>query len=395
MRWWLAPVLTLVAGCNNCNGSQSSADAGTPVPPSSSSAAADAAPAKPRKAPTGGEAALTQLSADVDARLAQPNTAAEEREKLVDLLLQRAEFMGRPSDLVRADQLTKSWPEQHFARAKVLAATMRFADATAELDRATTAPKPAAAKLRFAILMGHGEYEAAEGMLPTPIEDADASWVANAGLLALRMQKKDAGRKLIALAMQKAEDDGAPLPYAWLCHQQGLLYAQAGDDLSAESWFGSAVNIVPQYAGAAVRLAPSQNPNVALTKLTELAKTSDHPEVAAARASVLETLKRADEAKAATAEAAKGYTSLVEKLPAAFSADAARFYLGPGKDPKKAVTLAKDSAKLRPTEEAADLWISAAEAAKDTTEACAASAAMRELAFSSDRGRAHASKACP
>lgn len=393
---WLVPVLVFVAGCNNCNGSSSNApDAGggstadaAPV------VAADAAP-KPRKAPTGGAEALAQISTEIDAQKATSGLPAAQRDRFIDLLLQRAELMGKASDLVRADELTKAWPEQHLARAKVLAATMRFVDAIAELDRATTAPKNEVNNLRFAILVGHGEYDEALAMQPAPIERLDALAIANAGLLAFKMQKKDEGRRLIALAMQKAEDDGAPLPYAWICFQQGMIYALAGDDVSAESWFGSAVNIVPQYAHAAVHLAPAQAPEAALAKLTEIAKTSDAPEVPHARAEILDRMNKKDEAKAAAAIAAKGYETFLAKLPEAFSDHAARFYLGVGNDPKKALHLARDNAKARPTEDAMDLWMATAAGAKETTEACTASRGMKELHYTSDRGRALANASCP
>lgn len=393
---WLVPLLALVAGCNNCNGSSSTATDAAPAAPVADVAKPEAsAPEKPRKAPTGGATAMKTLAADVDRLVSANPSAPAEREKLIDMLLQRADFMGKPSDLVQAEQLTKSWPEQHFARAKVLAATMRYEAATKELDAATGLPQEDTNRVRYAILFGHGEYDEAYAMQPSQVERLDAVGIANAGFLALRMQKKEEGRKYVSLSLQKAEEAGAPLPYAWICFQEAMLYTLAGDDMTAESYFGSAVNMVPQYAEAAIHLAPAQQPEVALAALTELAKTSDHPGVLGARAAVLERLGKKDEAKKATEGAAKGFDALVAKLPEAFSGPAAAFYVGPGNDPKKAVALARTSAKARPTEDTMALWIKAADAAKDPAESCAASHAMKELHYSSDRGRALANASCP
>jgi hypothetical protein len=389
---WLVPFLVFLAGCNNCNGSQTTADA-TAAP---KDAAPEAAAAKPRKAPTNGPAMLSALSADVDKRLAENPSSPEEREVLIDKLLDRAEFMGRASDLVKADELIAKWgPNAHFARAKVFAATMRFEEATKELDQAQSSPKAQTNALRYRILVGHGEYDEALAMQPAPIEAQDALTLANAGFLAQKMSKKDAGRKLVTLSMQKAEEADQALAYAWICFQQGMIHALAGDDVSAESWFGSAANTLPAYAHAAVHLAPSQTPQAADKALAELAKTSDDPELPAARAAVFERLKRDADAKAANAEAANGYDALLQKLPAAFADHAARFFLGAGNNPKRALELARANAKARPTEDAMDLWMAAAAGNKDAAEACTASHGMKQLHYSSDRGRALANAKCP
>lgn len=391
---WLAPLLVLVAGCNNCNGSQATPDAGAAPAPAVD--AAEEAAAKPRKAPTGGAAALTALSADVDKRLADNPSSPDDRDALIDRLLDRAELMGRSSDLLKAEDLIKAWgASAHFARAKVFAATLRFEEATKELDQAQSSPKELTSKLRYRILIGHGEYDEAVAMQATPIEAQDPLTIANAGFLAMKMQKKDEGRKLITLSMQKAEEADAALTYAWICFQQGLMYALAGDDMSAESWFGSAVKTLPQYAHAVVHLAPAQAPAVALASLTELAKTSDDPEVPAARAAVLEKLNRKDEAKAAIADATKAYDTILRRLPEAYSDHAARFFLGAGNNPKRALELARTNAKARPTEDAMDLWMATAAGNKDAAEACTAAHAMKELHYSSDRGRALANAKCP
>jgi hypothetical protein len=144
-----------------------------------------------------------------------------------------------------------------------------------------------------------------------------------------------------------------------------------------------------------VHLAPSQTAEAADKALAEVAKTSDDPEVPAARAAVFARLKREADAKAANAEAAKGYDALLQKLPAAFADHAARFFLAAGDNPKRALELARINAKARPTEDAMDLWMAAAAGNKDAAEACTAAHAMKGLHYSSDRGRALANAKCP
>jgi hypothetical protein len=61
----------------------------------------------------------------------------------------------------------------------------------------------------------------------------------------------------------------------------------------------------------------------------------------------------------------------VTALPLAFSDHAARFYLGVGRDPKRALELARINHKNRDTLDARALVVQAALAAGDTSAACA------------------------
>lgn len=396
MRPWHLPLaaLAFLAGCQNCNSSaqNSAADAApsaTPeaVPP------AETASAKPRKIPTGGAEAAKTLSADVDKRLAALPSSPADRTKLIDDLLLRAEIFGKPSDILKADELTKGWSDLHLARAKALAAAYRFDAALPELDQVNNAPQEANA-LRAGILLHRGEYDEALPLLPTPIEAADAIAVATASTLAEKMQRPADARRLNTIALQKGEDDPSPLPYALICYRNALTQAQRGDDTIAESWFGSAVRLVPQYAHAAVAIAPKQQPNVAAAALAAIAKTSDDPEVPAARAKLLLDQGKKQDATSLLAEAAKGYDAIVAKLPERYGEPAARFWIGPGNDAKKGLDLARANAKNFHTEDAIVLWIDAAAAAKNQAEVCTAAGAMRDLKYLSEHGRRYAASKC-
>jgi hypothetical protein len=178
--------------------------------------------------------------------------------------------------------------------------------------------------------------------------------------------------------------------------QRGSVEALAGEDAKAEKHFAEAVELLPVYAHAVVHLAPSLPPDEAVKKLEQLRKLSDDPEVLVALAAAKE---RASQPGSDLIERAKKrYEEIVAKYPEAFSDHAARFWLGPGNDPKKALELAKLNAKNRPNEEALDLWMATAAGAKDGADVCAAAEAMSKLKYVSKRGAMTASAAltkCP
>src|SRR5688572_7158534 len=71
------------------------------------------------------------------------------------------------------------------------------------------------------------------------------------------------------------------------------------------------------------------------------------------------------------AEARAEWEKYVAALPKAFADHAARFYLGPGADPKRALELARIDQANRDTHRSRALVIEAALAAKDPATACA------------------------
>lgn len=172
----------------------------------------------------------------------------------------------------------------------------------------------------------------------------------------------------------------------------------AGNRRDAKVYLEEAVKILPSYAHAVVHLAAMQPPDVALPALQALAKTSDNPDVLAGQADALRRAGRLDDAKAMAASAAARYAEVLARLPLAYADHAASFYLGMGHDPARALELAKQNADNRPTDEAIELWLTAAQAAgsKDATCASAAKALARPHASQELRDRATAAhKGCP
>jgi tetratricopeptide (TPR) repeat protein len=172
----------------------------------------------------------------------------------------------------------------------------------------------------------------------------------------------------------------------------------AGDRKRARPYLEEAAKVMPTYAHAVVHLAALEAPEVALPQLVKLGETSDDPDVLAGQADALRRLGRGDEAKAMVARAAARFSEVLARLPLAYADHAASFYLGMGGDPGRALVLAKQNADNRPTDEAIELWLTAAQAAgsRDATCAAATKALARPHASQELRDRAtSASKGCP
>jgi hypothetical protein len=109
--------------------------------------------------------------------------------------------------------------------------------------------------------------------------------------------------------------------------------------------------------------------------LRPLVDSSDDPEYAGQLAELLasdnsENVK--DEVKALRARAAARWDELLARHPEAFADHAARFYLGVGGAPARALPLAEKNLAARRTAESFALLVDAALAAGDVARACAA-----------------------
>src|SRR5262249_52677263 len=90
---------------------------------------------------------------------------------------------------------------------------------------------------------------------------------------------------------------------------------------------------------------------------------------------------RADDGAVHLKTAVARYDELLKAHPEAFADHAAAMWLGPGKDPAKALPLAKANAANRATAEAYDLYLAAALPARDDAEACAAAKGAMALKY--------------
>lgn len=289
----------------------------------------------------------------------------DEPELEIALLLERASARGRPSDYVEALARSAAWvaqaPDQRRAwqtRAQVLTRVHQFAAARAALDRL----RP--------LVRDPGELEGLAATLD------EATGVASAAAYRERMAREypdpttltrwaaslaAAGRHAEALTvMQRVPamiHDNPPELLGWILLQWGRIYEAQGEPAAARPFFAAARARWPTVE-ATVHLARA----IAATggdpsALVTAALADDrHPELLALAGQI-------DQARLA-------WERYVAALPAAFADHAARFYLGPGRDPARAFALARLDHGNRDTVEARMLVVEAALTAGDAASAC-------------------------
>lgn len=396
-------LLSSLAGCGGCSKKVEGGRDGEAT--STTSPSANAAPAlSNRPSTTSASIALSNLDADIAEQLRRNDERLVFRVRLIDMLLARSQFLARVSDAERADEIAAAIskgnkePDVHVAHASTLAAFHKFDAALQELDEAEKLgkKKEATASSRVSILLALGKYDEAIALLPPDYEKRNYEVLSIAGVIEARRQKIDEAERLFELARTRYPDV-APFPLAWMDFQRATVLDAAGRD--GKPYYAEAVDVLPPYAHAAIHLSLSEKPDDAIKRLEELRPTSeDDADVLAALADAHKRAGHAAESKKYVDLARKRFDAILAKHPEAYADHAARFFLGVGDDPAKALTLARDNAKLRETEEALDLWMAAAVGAKDQGDVCKSSIAMTKLKYLSEKGRrlatASASK-CP
>ncbi len=342
--------------------------------------------------------------ADQEKRMArgEPNAGFD----LVARYLARAQFEGRVADLVRADEtsadLLAARPGEtraHLTRASALSSIHAFAAAMGELDAASphdAAETLAVSQERGALLLATGREDEAAQLLRVHNGAHADEFVMRAGVEA-RLGHAQEAERLFELGRTQYHDV-SPIMWTWMDFERSRALEAAGNRRDAKVYLEEAVKILPTYAHAVVHLAAMQPPDVALKNLEALAKTSDDPDVLSGQADALRRAGRTDDASAMAARAAARYAEVLARLPQAYADHAASFYLGMGHDPARALELSKQNADNRPTDEAIELWLTAAQAAgaRDATCAAAAKALGRPHASQELRDRATAArKGCP
>jgi hypothetical protein len=316
-----------------------------------------------------GARALTELDNELEAMRDVPM-------RLVPLLLARAQIRGDLRDYQDALDVTAALVRMQateadawklrvqallavhdFAAAKLALATLAslHIDPSFLVDYQTTLAE-ASGDADTALALREKQASAA----PNPSTlTAYAVTLAQAG-------KTDEAKALIPKAAAAVRDNPAQL-LAWLLFQWGRVHELAGELAVARDFFAAAHARLPGYVDATAHLAQTQiatGDRAAATQVVDEAlKAQRHPELLALAAE-LGHPELAAEAKAA-------WEAYVAALPLAFSDHAARFYLGVGHDPARALALAKVNQANRDTREARALVIEAALAGNDTRAACA------------------------
>ena len=294
----------------------------------------------------------------------------------VPFLMTRASFRGRLEDYQAAVEETAHWvetvtpPNDQVAwemRTRALAAVHDFAAARAALeevkkrsrdpstwaDLATSLDEAAGPRTRSIAARS-------EAARTHPTATTLALYAAS---LAFQGRFDDAIAQIPRA--NSALRDNLPETVAWLLFQWGRLYEQKGDLAAARAFYQEAHARLPSYVEANAHLAQTliaTGDSAAAKAVVTSALVADrHPALLELAAQL--GLGSVDDARAA-------WERYVTALPMAFSDHAARYYLGVGRDPKRALELARANLANRDVPEARELVIQAALAAGDPPTAC-------------------------
>ncbi len=311
-----------------------------------------------------GVAAMKALDADIERASAEPV-------KLVDLLLERASIRGLVEDYQRALEVgaiaVKAKPDD-FAALTALAraqlAAHLFDDARKTLERITD--QRSVEDLVIELEQATGNIEAALTRRKARMEQfADARAVT---LYAATLREAGRAQEAIPLIQTASQQlrSNTPQYFAWLLFQWGLLHEEAGSLAAARDFYTEAHRRLPAHTEAhahlLIALAGVGDRKGAAAALGELGPDA-HPTllgVAAMMSADPDNVERAT----------KAWERYVKLLPSAFADHAARFYLGPGNNSKRALELAKDNLERRDTYAARALVVEAAIAEGDNARAC-------------------------
>lgn len=295
----------------------------------------------------------------------------------INALLARAGERGRLEDYVDALALSQHWvetamgPNVHDAwilRTRVLTRVHKFAEARAALEhvKASSLNESEWEDLAAAIEEASGHLDISAPMR----EELARKWGSPSNLTALAGSFAAQGKLDDALAMMPkaaaAVRDNPPALLAYILFQYGRIYELRGEPAAARELYAAARARFPTLEEAthlAQAMIATGDTAAAKAVVDEELPKNRHPELLALAGQL-------DRDPALVAEARTEWERYVKALPEAFSDHAARFYLGPGADPARAVVLAKQNLANRDTLEARALAVEALLAAKDATGAC-------------------------
>ena len=381
-RSWIVAAALLI-GCRSEDGGGSPAATGSGAgtgsalgpasPPVSSTASSASPPGSPAASPASQPASLVpKLPASPDGveELRALDRRIElhrnEPELAIVLLLERAWIRGRLDDYLEALRRSQAWVRRAPAlrrawqtRAQVLARVHEIAAARKALARVRRRVRDPGDVEGLAATIDEvaGRASAAayrEAMARDyPSPTTLTQWAASL---------TTAGRHDEALAvMQRVPalvQDNPPELLAWVLFQWGRIYELRAEPAAARQFYEAARARLPTLEATvhlAQAIAATHGDPSAL--VTAALADNRHPELLALAGKI-------DEARSA-------WERYVAALPRAFASQAARFYLGPGRDPSRALALARIDHRNRNTLETRALTVEAALAAGKPATACA------------------------
>lgn len=357
-----ATIVTMLA--TGCRGDRAPAD----EPATTSAATRGAVPLRSvvPPLPQSPDGAQELVALDLEIERAR---SAEDDEAFIKALSRRAMLRGRHEDFRIALARSEAWTHHDrknprawvaLIASKTQAHDFAMADLRLEdlkpLTRDPSEWEPLAATLfeaRGKPELARDYRERTAKVHPTP-----ANLTNLAANLAMRGKLDDAIAMIPRAAA--AVHDPSPVLIAWLLVQWGRLYLQNGEPAAARELFAEAHKRLPGYVDATVQLATAiratgGDPGDLVT--SALVAEPHHPEL-------LALAGRPVDAHAA-------WTAYLKyPLTAAFADHAARFYLGPGRDPSKALTFAFHNHFNRNTVESRALVVEATLANAMWKDAC-------------------------
>jgi len=314
---------------------------------------------------------LESMIAAYQGRVAREPGWGSARLSLVTVLEARASTYGRVEDLERATEVAEDGvahaprsPEAWLARASARAGLHRFADASADLERALTlgAEPDAGMAQRASIALATGNLTGALGIARARAA-REPGLATDSALGVVFAESGDAAMAAQAFARALTEyRDTSAFPVAFVEFRQGLLAERSGDLDRATERYGAVLRRLPGHAQAAVHLAGIEMArgrlDAAEEALRSLLPEASDPEIPATRATLAR--RRGDLATAAREESAARdrFHTLLERHPDAFADHAARFFLD--REPREALRWAVHNLDVRQTSEAYDLALTAA-----------------------------------
>ncbi|MFO0550247.1 MAG: tetratricopeptide repeat protein [Polyangiaceae bacterium] len=333
---------------------------------------------------TGAEELLTKQQSDITAM-----------SSLAGLLSARFQITAKSSDLDRQIALGESAvsgttrdPKAFLLRARARAAAHRFSEALddlaiAERDLPDGGKEPARASRRN-VLVSLGRYDDVIAELEKIAKDRPSIFTLGDYAYALaRMNRIEDAEK----AFNQAELQFraiSPFSLVQLYFDRAYMWERAGNLELATSIYKAAHEKLPYHVHVATHLAPLIPPSEGIAMLRALVDVTDSPDVFATLG-VLENLVTPHSGDADLAKAGELYLARYQALPTAYADHAGWFWVGPGKDPARAVEAAKANLANRPTAEAYELMLAAAEAASDTQLLCTTARDARSLKYGSTR----------